>query len=56
MRTRKREIRLTDITAIGRAIDPSYPTNRAIAALAVLLLWIGWSTFARSQFSFEEEL
>jgi len=49
-------MRITDITAIARPIDPAYPTNRAIAAFALaavlggtvfqLLAGSGWSQSA----------
>lgn len=31
-------VRMTDITAVARPIDPNYPTNRAIALLAMLVM------------------
>ncbi len=34
-------MKLNDITAFGRAIDPNYPTNRAIVALAVIVAVAG---------------
>lgn len=34
-------LKLTDITALGRPIDPSYPTNRAIVLLSVAAALVG---------------
>jgi hypothetical protein len=34
-------MRLTDITALARPIDPNYPTNRAIALLALVVMVVG---------------
>ncbi len=30
-------MQLTDITALGRPLDPSYPTNRAILVVSMLV-------------------
>jgi hypothetical protein len=32
------QMRLSDVTALGRPIDPNYPTNRAIAALTIIII------------------
>jgi hypothetical protein len=32
------QMRLSDVTALGRPIDPNYPTNRAIAALTIVII------------------
>jgi hypothetical protein len=34
-------LKMTDITALGRPIDPSYPTNRAIVLLSVATVLVG---------------
>jgi uncharacterized membrane protein YjjP (DUF1212 family) len=34
-------MKLTDVTSIGRPIDPEYPTNRAIAIITILVIVAG---------------
>jgi len=34
-------VKLSDITSVGRAIDPHYPTNRAIVLLALVVFLVG---------------